>query len=273
MPIISIAIQKGGSGKTTTTINLAAALQRSGKKVLLIDADPQANLSQSLGIEDEPEHNLYTELKKEMLGEESDISKAILEIRPGFSVIPASIELAGAEIELVGVYSREHILSALIEPIVADYDFIFIDCPHAIGMLTINALVASDYVLMPLQGEFLPLKGVHSFMRHYEIVRKKLNKKLSLLGFVLIKYDERKLMNTRVKDSLEKVFENKVFKSVIRTNIQLAKAQEAGTDIFLFDKYSNGATDYRNLAEEFLNRLELQDTFKENVQELEAVVS
>jgi len=273
MPIISIAIQKGGSGKTTTTINLAAALQRSGKKVLLIDADPQANLSQALGIEDEPEFNLYTELKKEMLGEASDVTKAILEIRPGFSVIPASIELAGAEIELVGVYSREHILSALIEPIVADYDFIFIDCPHAIGMLTINALVASDYVLMPLQGEFLPLKGVHSFMRHYEIVRKKLNKKLSLLGFVLIKYDERKLMNTRVRESLEKTFENKVFKSVIRTNIQLAKAQEAGIDIFHFDKYSNGAIDYRNMAEEFLSRLESQNAVTENVQMLEETVS
>ena len=268
MPIISIAIQKGGSGKTTSTINLAAALQRQGKNLLLIDADPQANLSQSLGIEDEPQHNLYTELKKEMMGEPADIKKAIIEIKPGFSVIPASIELAGAEIELVSVYSREQILRSLLEPVVADYDFIFIDCPHAIGMLTINALVASDYVLMPLQGEFLPLKGVHSFMRHYDIVRRKLNRKLNLLGLVLIKYDERKLMNIRVKESLEKVFENKVFKTVIRTNIQLAKAQEAGTDIFQFDKYSNGATDYRNLAEEFLNRLEQQEVAIENVQQV-----
>jgi chromosome partitioning protein len=266
MSIISIAIQKGGSGKTTTTINLAAALQRQGKNILLIDADPQANLSQALGIEDEPEHNLYTELKKEMTGEATDIRKAIIEIKPGFSIVPASIELAGAEIELVSVYSREQILSSLLEPIAADYDFIFIDCPHAIGMLTINALVASDYVVMPLQGEFLPLKGVHSFMRHYEIVKRKLNRKLDLLGLVLIKYDERKLMNTRVKESLEKVFVNKLFKTVIRTNIQLAKAQEAGTDIFQFDKYSNGATDYRNLAEEFLNRLEAQEKVVENVQ-------
>ena len=269
MPVISIAIQKGGSGKTTSTINLAAALQKQGKTILLIDADPQANLSQSLGIEDEPEHNLYTELKKEMTGEPSDIRLAIVEIRPGFSVVPASIELAGAEIELVSVYSREQILRALLEPVVADYDFVFIDCPHAIGMLTINALVASDYVLMPLQGEFLPLKGVHSFMRHYEIVRKKLNRKLDMLGMVLIKYDERKLMNTRVRESLEKTFENKVFKTVIRTNIQLAKAQEAGIDIFHFDKYSNGATDYRNLAEEFLSRLESQGQTIEKAQVLE----
>lgn len=271
MSIVSIAIQKGGSGKTTTTINLAAALQKYGKKILLIDADPQANLSQALGIEDEPQYNLYTELKKEMTGEPTDIRKAIIEIKSGFSVIPASIELAGAEIELVSVYSREQILRSLLEPIVADYDFIFIDCPHAIGMLTINALVASDYVLMPLQGEFLPLKGVHSFMRHYDIVRKKLNKKLDLLGLVLIKYDERKVMNTRVRESLQKVFENRVFKTVIRTNIQLAKAQEAGTDIFNFDRYSNGAADYRDLAEEFLNRLEQQEqkVAVENVQVLE----
>ena len=264
MPIISIAIQKGGSGKTTSTINLAAALQRQGKTLLLIDADPQANLSQSLGIEDEPQHNLYTELKKEMSGEPSDIRKAIVEITPGFSVIPASIELAGAEIELVSVYSREQILRSLLEPIIGEYDFIFIDCPHAIGMLTINALVASDYVLMPLQGEFLPLKGVHSFMRHFDIIRKKLNRNLELLGFVLIKYDERKLMNTRVKESLEKMFDNKVFKTVIRTNMQLAKAQEAGTDIFNFDKRSNGAIDYGNLAEEFLNRIEPQEMFVED---------
>jgi chromosome partitioning protein len=272
MSIISIAIQKGGSGKTTTTINLAAALLRHGKDVLLIDADPQANLSQSLGIEVEPEHNLYTELKKEMTGEPSDIRKAIVEIRPGFSVIPASIELAGAEIELVSVYSREQVLRTLLEPIASDYDFIFIDCPHAIGMLTINALVASDYVLMPLQGEFLPLKGVHSFMRHYDIVRKKLNRELDLLGMVMIKYDERKLMNTRVKESLEKVFENKVFKTVIRTNIQLAKAQEAGTDIFRFDNHSNGAADYRKLAEEFLSRIEEKEVVNENIQLLQRAV-
>mgnify|MGYP000982651410 CR=1 FL=1 len=269
MSIISIAIQKGGSGKTTTTINLAAALQKHGKNLLLIDADPQANLSQALGIEDEPQYNLYTELKKEMMGEPTDIRKAIIEVKPGFSVIPASIELAGAEIELVSVYSREQILRSLLEPIAEEYDFIFIDCPHAIGMLTINALVASDYVLMPLQGEFLPLKGVHSFMRHYDIVRKKLNRKLSLLGLVLIKYDERKVMNTRVRESLEKVFENKVFKTVIRTNIQLAKAQEAGTDIFHFDRYSNGAADYRDLAEEFLSRLEAQVIDMDNMQSVQ----
>ena len=258
MSIISIAIQKGGSGKTTTAINLAAALQRAGKNVLLVDADPQANLSQSLGIEEEPEHNLYTELKKEMSGEDGSLQEAIVELRPGLSVVPSSIELAGAEIELVGVYSREHLLRTLLEPIANNYDFIFIDCPHAIGMLTVNALVASDHVLIPLQGEFLPLKGVHSFMRHFEVVKKKLNRKINLLGFILTKFDERKLMNVQVRESLEGVFENKVFKTYIRTNIQLAKAQEMGIDIFGLDRHSNGAFDYEALSREFLSRVGAQ---------------
>ena len=207
-----------------------------------------------------------------MTGEPSDIRKAIVEIRPGFSMVPASIELAGAEIELVSVYSREQILRALLEPVVADYDFVFIDCPHAIGMLTINALVASDYVLMPLQGEFLPLKGVHSFIRHYDIVRKKLNRKLELLGLVLIKYDERKLMNTRVRESLEKTFENKVFKTVIRTNIQLAKAQEAGMDIFHFDKDQMALQTTATLPKNFWAGLSRKELAIENVQVLERAV-
>ena len=174
MPIISVAIQKGGSGKTTTTINLGAALHNAGQKVLLIDADPQANLSQSLGLKEEPEFNLYSEIKKEITGEGSDIKKAIVEIRPGFSIVPASIELADAEMELVSAYSREQVLSWILKPVVKEYDFIFIDCPHSIGMLTVNALVACDLVLIPLQAEFLPLKGVQSFMRQFNSIKKRL---------------------------------------------------------------------------------------------------
>ncbi|MEP7229795.1 MAG: ParA family protein [Ginsengibacter sp.] len=256
MSIISIAIQKGGSGKTTTAINLAAALQAQGKKILLIDADPQANLSQSLGIADEPEHNLYTELKKEMAGEDSDIRNAIVDIRPGFSVVPASIDLAGAETELVGVFSREHILKSLLEPVIKKYHYIFIDCPHAIGMLTVNALVASDHVLIPLQGEFLPLKGVFSFMRHFDLIKKKLNNKINVLGFVLTKFDERKIMNMHVKQILKEHYGDKLFKTVIRTNIQLAQAQEQAMDIFSYDKNSHGAVDYDALSKEFLLKMD-----------------
>jgi len=251
MPIVSIANQKGGVGKTTTVINLAAALHLTGKKILLVDADAQANLSQSLGIPDEPEYNLYTEIKKEMSGQGSDVKNAITEIKPGLNIIPSSIELAGAELELVSMYGREQILSWILQPVIENYDFIFIDCPHAIGMLTVNALAASDYALIPLPGEFLPLKGVHSFLRQFDIIKKKLNPKISLLGFVFTKFDERKIMNRHVKQQLEDEFGNKVFQTHIRTNIQLAKAQEAGTDIFSFDKNSNAAADYRQLSEEF----------------------
>jgi chromosome partitioning protein len=252
MPIISISIQKGGSGKTTTTINLAAALHLQGKSILLVDADPQCNLSQSLGIADETAHNLYTELKKEMTGENSDIRKAVIEIKEGFSLVPASGDLANAETEMVAVFSREYILKALLDPIVNEYDFIFIDCPHSIGMLTLNALVASDHVLLPLPGEFLPMKGVFGFMRHFELVKKKLNNKISILGIVLTKFDERKIMNMQVRQELTDHFDDKLFNTVIRTNIQLAQAQEKSMDIFDYDKNSNGALDYKALSEEFL---------------------
>lgn len=255
MPVISVAIQKGGSGKTTTCINLAAALQRSGRNVLLVDADPQANLSQSLGITDEPEHNLYSELKKEMSGEGSNVRQAIYKTDGGLSVLPASLELAGAELELVSVYGREQVLSWLLQPVENEYDFIFIDCPHAIGMLTVNALTASDFVLLPLQGEFLPLKGVYSFMHHFDTIKKKLNKKLNLLGIVLTKFDDRKTMNHQVREKLQQDYGDKVFNTVIRTNIQLAKAQETGKDIFNFDKNANGAHDYQQLADELLGKL------------------
>ncbi|HEV9036500.1 MAG TPA: ParA family protein [Puia sp.] len=256
MSVISIAIQKGGSGKTTTAVNLGAALTRAGKKVLVVDADPQANLSQALGIEDEPVYNLYTELKKEIQGDGGDLRQTIVHSVAGPDVVPASIDLAIAELELVSVYGREQLLKGLLQPLLQEYDIVLIDCPHAIGMLTVNALVASDLVLIPLPGEFLPLKGVYSFMRQFDMIRRKLNVQLQLLGIVLTKYDDRKLMNLSVKQQLEGKFPGKVFEGVIRTNIQLVKAQEVGKDIFSYDKSSNGAKDYQGLADELLKKLE-----------------
>lgn len=143
----------------------------------------------------------------------------------------------------------------MLEPLKNKYDFILIDCPPAIGMLTVNALVASDYVLMPLQAEFLPLKGLRSFMHHFKAVKSKLNRNLEVLGFILTRYDERKTMNRQVYHELEKEFGEKAFHTHIRNNIQLAKAQEAGTDIFSFDKHAHGAEDYQNLAEELIKKL------------------
>lgn len=255
MPVISIAIQKGGSGKTTTAVNLAGALQQLGKKVLLVDADPQANLSQSLGVSEEPEVNLYTVLKKEISGESGNLREAIIKTASGLELVPSSIELAGAELELVSVYGREQMLMWMLEPLKEAYDYILIDCPPAVGMLTVNALVTSDYVLMPLQAEFLPMKGLMSFMQHFKNIKSKLNKKLEILGFVLTRYDERRTMNRNVLQELTTTFGDKVFRTHIRSNIQLAKSQEAGKDIFNFDRHSHGAEDYRQLAAEFLEKI------------------
>jgi chromosome partitioning protein len=260
MSIISFAIQKGGSGKTTSVINLAAALQQQGKKILLVDADPQSNLTQSLGIIEETGENLFTELKKETEGKKKkDEIPAIIALAGGLHLIPSSIELAGAELELVNVYGREQLISWILKPLENEYDFIFIDCPPSISMLTVNALVASRYVLMPLQAEYLPLKGVRSFMHHcghVQKIKRKLGLEIDILGFILTKFDEHKKMNRDVCRQLEEEFGSKVFKTHIRTNIQLAKAQEAGLDIFNFDKHSHGASDYMELSKEFLSKIE-----------------
>lgn len=256
MPIISIAIQKGGSGKTTTAINLAAALKRQDKKVLLVDADPQANLSQSLGITEEPDKNLYTELQKVTAGKNSTLEKVIIKTNSGLPVVPASIELANAEMELVSVYGREKVFSWMLEPLIEEYDYIFIDCPPAIGMLTVNALVASRYVLLPLQAEFLPMKGLQSFMRSFERIKKQLNPDLNILGYLLTQYDTRKKMTGRVRDRLIEDFGNRVFETKIRTNIALAQSQEKGIDIFNYDEKCNGAQDYTQLASEFMAKVD-----------------
>ena len=253
MKTIAIANFKGGVGKTTTAINLAAGLKNRAKKVLVIDIDSQANLTQSLGIYGELEHTIYTVVHKEAFGEKTALKDAIV-TASGLDLIPSSLELANAELELASVYGREQILAQLLNPVSA-YDFVFIDCPPSMSLLTINALVASDYVLIPLQAEFLPLKGARSFLKHFELIYK-LNKRVSLLGFVLTKYDYRKKMNQQVKEELLKEFgKEKVFNTTIRTNIALANAQQKGIDIFRYDTVSNGALDYEALTEEFLKKM------------------
>lgn len=253
MKVISIANFKGGVGKTTTAINVAAGLRDRGKQVLLIDVDPQANLSQSLGISHEPDNSIYSLMKSEAAGDKSSLQKAVLN-SSGLNMIPATLELAGAELELASVYGREQILAGLLKNL-KGYDFVFIDCPPSMSLLTINALVASDYVLIPLSAEFLPLRGVRSFLTHFHRI-KKLNRKLVLLGFLLTKYDYRKKMNQKVRlDLLEEFKKEKVFATYIRTNIALANAQERGIDIFTYDKRSHGAEDYEKLVGEFLSKI------------------
>ena len=257
MPTISLAIQKGGSGKTTTAINLAAALQQMGKRVLLVDLDPQANCTQSLGILEEPTYGMYEMLKDAGAGETVDVTRAIRLTASGLALIPASLELANAELELVSMYSREKMVKQLLRPLEDQYEYIFIDCPPAIGMLTVNALIASDYVIMPLQAEFLPLRGVKSFWHTLEKLKKQLNPNLELLGFVLTKFEPHKRMTRNILEQLETDYAGLVFDTRIRTNIALAQAQEAGTDIFHHDKNANGAKDYQALAEELLQKLNL----------------
>ncbi|MEL6804459.1 MAG: ParA family protein, partial [Bacteroidota bacterium] len=162
---------------------------------------------------------------------------------------------AMAELELVSVYGRETLLQRILETLEEHFDYLLIDCPPAIGMLTVNALVASDWVLMPLQAEFLPLKGVQSFMRTFERIKKQLNAQLQILGFVLTRYDQRKTMNREVLKKLHDDYGDKVFQTRIRSNIALAGAQEAGVDIFRFNRRSNGATDYAALADELLEKV------------------
>ena len=165
------------------------------------------------------------------------------------------MELAGAELELVSVYGREHILSQILQRVDGKYDYVLLDCPPSIGMLTVNALVASHYLLMPVQAEFLSLKGAKSFLKHLEIVRR-LNGSLEVLGFVLTRYDARKTMTGEVETRLKEDFgSGKVFDARIRSNIALAKAQQAGVDIFTFQKSSNGAADYSRMGQEFLNKI------------------
>lgn len=253
MITISIAIQKGGSGKTTTAINMGAALQRLGKSVLLLDLDPQANLTQALGFE-EPSPNLYDLMRTEFDGEEADLDGA-MKNSGDLRIIPASLDLAGLELEMISIYNRERVLKTMLQPLDDEYDVLLIDCPPAINLLTINALVASDYVLMPLQAEFLPLRGVHSFMKTFKKIKKQLNENLELLGFVLTRFDQRKSMNRNVMEQLSAEYEGKVFDSTIRTNIALAQSQEWGVDIFRHDPGSNGAFDYMQLAQEVLRRL------------------
>jgi len=255
MPTISIAIQKGGSGKTTTAINLAATLQQVGRTVLLVDLDPQANMTQALGVNDWPEKTIYNLFRQAAMGEKVDVKEIMMESN-GLKFLPASLDLAGAELELVSAYGREGFLKRMLARVKEEFDYIFIDCPPSIAMLTVNAMIASDGVLMPLNAEFFHLKGVEGFLRHLERIKNTLHPTLDILGFVLTKFDPRKRMNKKIQGIIKERFGDKVFDTTIRVNIAIAQAQEAGQDIFTYDRLSNGALDYLNLATEFLIKAE-----------------
>lgn len=236
--IISIGNFKGGVGKTTSTVNIGAGLHKLGKRVLLIDLDPQYNLTQSLGVS-EPEATIYEALTKET-------GLQPIEVREGLDIIASSIDLIKAEIELSSQFQRELILTKLIDPIKKDYDYILIDCPPTLGLLTINSFVASDFIIVPIEAEYLSLKG-------YSVLTEALDKiGIEIDRVFITKYDKRKVLNRDVLESIKEALGNKALRTVIRTNIALAEAPAKGQDIYNYQPKSSGAEDYLSLSKEIL---------------------
>ncbi len=246
--IISLLNHKGGVGKTTSAINIGAGLVELGKRVLLIDLDPQANLSLSLGIPRQP-NTIY-----EALRGESELEP--YNVRENLDVVMSTLDLSGAEMELINEAGREYILKELFEPIKDDYDFIIIDCPPSLGLLTLNALGASDYVYIPLQTQFLALQGLAKIKQVIDKVKFRLNKNLEIGGVIATMYDSRKILNRDVVETIKKYFGEKVFDTLIRDNVSLAEAPSQRQDIFNYNRSSIGAADYMSLCEEILQRIE-----------------
>mgnify|MGYP001400053955 CR=1 FL=1 len=246
--IISIANHKGGVGKTTTTVNLSAGLNRNGRKILCVDLDPQANLTQSLGIT-EFESSIY-----DSLTQNSDLVP--LSYRKGFDVIPSHINLSGAEVELFNEPGREYILKGLLNKVKENYDYIFIDCPPSLGLLTVNAFVASDKLLIPLQAEYLATQGLAKLMEVTQKVQERINPGFELMGVVLTRFNKRLILNKDIARSVEKYFGDILFKNSVRENISIAEAPSVGKDIFEYNSSSNGAFDFLQLSKEFIERME-----------------
>ena len=244
--VISISNHKGGVGKTTSAINIGAGLNKLGKKVLLIDFDPQANLSQSLGLINQ-DINIYGALRGEYKLQPITVTE-------GLDVIPSTLDLSGAEVELSSEAGREYILRDLIEPLRSSYDYILIDSPPSLGLLTINAFTASDEVLIPLQSQYLAIQGLSKLVEIIDKIKKRLNKNLKVGGVFITQYDSRKVLNRDVVGTIQAHFKEGVFKTKIRDNVALAEAPTQGTDIFRYQPKSYGAEDYLSLCREILKR-------------------
>ncbi|MEM1327920.1 MAG: ParA family protein [Bacteroidota bacterium] len=244
--IISLMNHKGGVGKTTSTINIGAGLVELGKRVLLLDLDPQANLTISLGIPRQ-QITIYEGLRGE-----SELMPYT--VRQGLDVITSNLNLSGAEMELINEAGREYILKELLAPLEEEYDYILIDCPPSLGLLTLNALTSSHTVLIPLQTQFLALQGLAKIKQVIDKVKFRLNRQLEIGGVVATMYDARKVLHRDVVETIQKYFGDKVFETLIRDNVALAEAPAQRKDIFAYSKSSNGAKDYLALSREILER-------------------
>ncbi len=246
--IISVANQKGGVGKTTTTVNLSTILAKRGKNILLIDADPQGNATSGLGVTKEVELSFY-----DVLIGETEIEETLQDtIIKNFKICPSNISLAGAEVQLVPMMSREQRLKTKLDKVKDKYDYILIDCPPSLGLITLNAFTASDSVLIPIQCEYFALEGLGQLLNTVNLVKKHLNKNLDIEGALLTMYDARTNLSNQVVKEVKKYFENKVYKTVIPRNVRLSEAPSYGMPITVYDPKSKGAKAYEKFAKELL---------------------